>query len=220
VELAFSVTGALRIPDHAAGLWIVDGIVDAVALAPDATRPPAIAGPDGAPGPTPPPGPPTWLERATLLGPSAVKDLTMASEVIFADPVVADRRQAGCVRFSFVPDGSATPQRYRCQPDLEVAARIEAAESGGTTLTPAERDAIRAAVREWLLPAFTTLRYGQPAYLQLHLFCPVQLQTGAEDGSEMGAYCHLKQPQRAANLRLRLDEYLPFGLEAGVIYVT
>ena len=36
----------------------------------------------------------------------------------------------------------------------------------------------------------------------------------------MGAYCHLKQPQRAANLRLRLDEYLPFGLEAGIIYVT
>ena len=77
-----------------------------------------------------------------------------------------------------------------------------------------------AAVHEWLLPAFTTLRYGQPAFLQLHLFCPTQIQTGAEDGSEMGAYCHLKQPQRAANLRLRLDEYLPFGLEAGLIYVT
>jgi len=46
------------------------------------------------------------------------------------------------------------------------------------------------------------------------------LRTGAEDGSEMGAYCHLKQPQRESNLRIRLDEYLPFGLDAGLIYVT
>ena len=36
----------------------------------------------------------------------------------------------------------------------------------------------------------------------------------------MGAYCQLKQPQRESNLRIRLDEYLPFGLEAGLIYVT
>ena len=34
----------------------------------------------------------------------------------------------------------------------------------------------------------------------------------------MGAFSHLKQPQR--NLRLRLGEYLPFGLEPGLIYVT
>ncbi|MCI0347566.1 MAG: hypothetical protein L0221_19365, partial [Chloroflexi bacterium] len=62
--------------------------------------------------------------------------------------------------------------------------------------------------------------YGQPAYLQLALGGPVEIAEGAEDGSEMGAYAHLRQPQRAANLRTRLREYLPFGLEAGLIYVT
>ena len=36
----------------------------------------------------------------------------------------------------------------------------------------------------------------------------------------MGVYCQLKQPQRESNLRIRLDEYLPFSLEAGLIYVT
>ena len=36
----------------------------------------------------------------------------------------------------------------------------------------------------------------------------------------MGAFCVLKQPQRESNLRLRLDEYLPVGLEAGLIDVT
>ena len=30
-------------------------------------------------------------------------------------------KQSGCVRFSYVPPGSLTPRRYRCQPDLEIA---------------------------------------------------------------------------------------------------
>ena len=36
----------------------------------------------------------------------------------------------------------------------------------------------------------------------------------------MGAFSHVKQPQRESNLRIRLGEYLPFGLEPGLIYVT
>jgi hypothetical protein len=36
----------------------------------------------------------------------------------------------------------------------------------------------------------------------------------------MGVFCHLKQPQREMNLRLRLEEHLPFGLQPGIIYVT
>jgi hypothetical protein len=62
--------------------------------------------------------------------------------------------------------------------------------------------------------------YGQPEYCQLRLNAPAEIRTGAQDGSEMGVYCQLKQPQRESNLRIRLDEYLPFGLSAGLIYVT
>jgi hypothetical protein len=36
----------------------------------------------------------------------------------------------------------------------------------------------------------------------------------------MGAFHDLYQPQRERNLRVRLDEYLRFGLEAGVFYET
>jgi len=36
----------------------------------------------------------------------------------------------------------------------------------------------------------------------------------------MGAFHNLFQPQRETNLRVRLDEYLRFGLEAGIIYVS
>jgi hypothetical protein len=216
VEVAFSITGPLRIPEHAQGLWLLDSIVDGVDV-------PALAAPEP---PADQAGPPTWLERVTIFGPVFVKELSLASEVIFTNPVIATRRQAGCVRFSFVPAGSAVPQRYRCQPDLEIARQLEAAAQRAQAqhLTQAQWDAVRAAIEAkiqgWLVPTFTSDRYGQPAYAQLHLACPPQIRTGAEDGSEMGAFCHLKQPQREANLRLRLEEYLPFGLEPGIIYVT
>ena len=36
----------------------------------------------------------------------------------------------------------------------------------------------------------------------------------------MGAFCMLQQPQRLANLQIALDEYLRFGLEAGIFFVT
>ncbi len=213
VQIAFSITGPIRLPEHADGLWLLDSIVDGVG----GTALSATGSPDQ-------PGPPTSLERVTVFGPSHIKKLPLASEVIFTEPVVAAQRQEGCVRFSFVPHGSETPRRYRCQPDLEIATQIEQAEkeaeANNTTLTPAEKDAIREEVRGWLVPSFTSAKYGEPAYAQLHLSCPRQIQTGAEDGAEMGAFCHLKQPQRETNLRLRLEEYLPFGLDPGIIYVT
>jgi hypothetical protein len=86
----------------------------------------------------------------------------------------------------------------------------------GDDLPSAEKDLIQARLH----PVFTSVHYGDPAYAQLGLTSAEQLRTGAEDGSEMGAFSSLKQPQREANLRLRLEEYLPFGLEAGFIYVT
>jgi hypothetical protein len=158
------------------------------------------------------PGPPTTLERSTVFGAVHVKELTLASEVIFTDPVVVQRCQAGCVRFSHVPKGSQTPRRYQCQPDLA----LEEATGPGEVLTSTEEARIRAR----LTPSFTSLHYGDPAYAQLSQNCAEEITTGAENGAEMGAFNHLMQPQRAANLRIRLEEYLPFGLEAGLIYVT
>jgi hypothetical protein len=36
----------------------------------------------------------------------------------------------------------------------------------------------------------------------------------------MGVFGILEQPQREANLKAALEEYLRFGLEAGIFYVT
>ena len=41
---------------------------------------------------------------------------------------------------------------------------------------------------------------------------------GAENELEMGAFFHLYQPLREFNLRTRVNEYLRFGLEAGIYY--
>ena len=59
-----------------------------------------------------------------------------------------------------------------------------------------------------------------PDYCRLSQRTPPEISQGAEDGSEMGVFQHLYQPQRETNLRLVLEEYLRFGLEAGVLYVT
>jgi hypothetical protein len=110
-------------------------------------------------------------------------------------PVLARRRQDGCVRFTFVPPGSRTPRRHRCQPEREA-------------------DAARVA------PMLTSPRYADPGYCQLAGATSPLIRAGADDESELGAFHHLYLPRREAHLRTRLDEHLRFGLEAGVFHAT
>jgi hypothetical protein len=124
------------------------------------------------------------------------------------------------VRFCYVPGiNPQTPKRYRCQPEQEISDRIAEAEKAGV-VSNAKKIKIRNEVLEWLVPGFTSLDKNHYGYAQLKQNCPLQISTGAEDGSEMGVFSFLKQPQRMANLRIALDEYLPVGLEAGLLYVT
>ncbi len=213
LHAAFSIIGPIRMPEHAQKLYLLDCIVDGIGN-------PAIS----ATGTTDRPVPYTTIERTTILGPSFFRSLELATEVIFTEPVITEERHKGCVRFSFVPYGSQTPRRYRCQPDFEIAKAIrkakDLAKDEGVTLSSSDLDEISDKIREWLVPTFTAEDYGKPGYAQLRITSPVQIRTGAEDGSEMGAFCLLKQPQRETNLRIRLEEYLPFGLVPGIIYVT
>jgi len=110
-------------------------------------------------------------------------------------PVDVDRRQEGCVRFSFVPIGSRTPRRFSCRP-----------------ANSAEATRVR--------PQFTSIRYGDPGYGQLGRRVALEILEGADDEAEMGAFHDLGQPQRETNLRVRLDEYLRFGLDAGIFYAS
>jgi hypothetical protein len=112
--------------------------------------------------------------------------------------VHARRRQVGCLRYSYVPEGSRTGRRYRCAPD----------------------PAAPVGVRRASVPRFTSLRFGHPAYMQLTTATRDEIRRGADDESEMGATHLLFTPQRESNLLLRLDEYLRFGLEAGYFYAS
>jgi hypothetical protein len=208
LALAFSIAGPLRVPDHAREIYILDSIVDGAGID-------AVAGV----GAVDAPASPLHVERSTLRGGVRARQIELATETIFDGPVDAERIQVGCVRFSYVMPGSRTPRRYRCQPDLAEQAALDLAAQSGP-LSPADMARIRDEVRLRLVPVYTDSRYGEPAYLQLALTGPGEIATGAEDGSEMGVYSHLKQPQREANLRQRLKEYAPFGLDCGLVYET
>lgn len=143
------------------------------------------------------------VRSTTVMGPTRCARLE-ASDALFTELVQVTRHQEGCARFSFVPDGSRTPRRFRCQPDLAV----EGLEAG-----PA-RDRVIARVK----PAFTSTDPADPGYGQLSPSCPVEIATGAEDGAEVGAFHHLQHAARLRNLRAALRQALRVGAEAGVFY--
>ena len=213
LHAAYSIVGPLRVPKHAQKIYLLDCIVDgigtsAISATHTTDQPVTLA----------------VIERTTIFGQSYFRNIELATEVIFTETVFSEERHKGCVRFSFVPHGSRTPRRYRCQPDFEIEKAIrkakDQAKAEGILLGPMDLDNIRTQIRAWLAPSFTAEEYGLPGYAQLRVTSPVQIRTGAEDGSEMGVFSHLKQPQREANLGIRLQEYLPFGLAPGLIYVT
>jgi hypothetical protein len=194
VTLERCITGPIILVAPAE-IALTDSVVDAgapenVAYSGDTTR-----GPGGS----------LTATECTFVGKVHARIIELASNSIFfarlgsapgetwAAPLIAERRQKGCMRFSFVPTGSVTPQRYRCIPD---AAHADA------------------------LPEFSSLRYGDPAYGQLRSLTDLSIRTGADDGGEMGVLHGMFQPQRETNLRIRLDEYLRFGLHAGIFYAS
>jgi hypothetical protein len=206
VSLKRSICGRIAAPDTLVGCTLIDCIIDST----DETSV-AYAAPNGVSA-----GPTLDIQNSTVVGKVHTVLLRMASNTLlmarlaqkdpWSAPVIADRRQEGCVRFSFVPSGARTPRRFRCQPDLAVNETNDPVLSG--------------AIRARLTPLFTSLVYGQPGYGQLSLTCADEIRMGAEDGSEMGVLSFLKHPQREANLHASLEEYLRFGLEAGLFFVN
>jgi hypothetical protein len=192
VTLEQCITGALQVHVDA-DIQLVDCIVDAGSADAVAFEGTAPAGAGGA----------VTIRDSTVIGKMHMRLMALASNVIFFGrlatgdtwkaPLWVERKQEGCVRFSFVPDGSLVPRRFRCVPDDR------------------HPDA---------LPHFTSLRYADPGYAQLRDATDRAIREGAEDESEIGVMHPLYQPQRETNLRIRLEEYLRFGLHAGIFYAT
>jgi hypothetical protein len=138
-------------------------------------------------------GAPLHITNSTVIGGVSTSILRLASNSIFMGTVVAERRQEGCARFSYLSPGARVPARYHCQPDTE-----------GSLVRP----------------LFTSTHFRDPGYCQLSVACPPEIRRGADDESSMGAFHDLYEPQREARLRTRLEEYLRFGLESGLFYAS
>ena len=146
------------------------------------------------------------MQGCTVIGKVYASLLSLVSDSIFwAELTEADisatpplwnaslwaaRQQQGCVRFSFVPAGAVLPRNYEC---VEQAAGVPA-------------------------PMFYSLRYGHPAYAKLLPTTDPAIRQGADDAGEMGAFHFLLAPLREADLLIRLQEYMPVGLEFGIFY--
>ncbi len=160
------------------------------------------------------------IRRSTVIGEVQTHAIELAENSIFTGTVTVARRQIGCMRFCYVPHGSRTPRRYNCQPDLvekpirEQRRRNEIDEAQMLRRLEDERLRVR--------PQFTGAppRYGTPEYCQLADVCAEEIKRGADDESEMGAFHDLYQPQREANLRSRLEEYTPAGMDAGIFFAS
>ena len=191
-RISRSLVGAIRAHEHAT-LQASDSLIDATAR--DGV---AFAAVDGAS-----PGAALSLDACTLIGKLHTSEVGLISNsILFAAlapadswtvPVRAERKQVGCVRFSWLPFNSILPRRHRCQPDSSSAARH-------------------------IAPRFTSLRYGTPAYGQLATSTATEILQGADDESEMGVFHQLYGAQRVTNLRIRLAEYLRVGLRAGIFH--
>ena len=185
LSLVRAVTGPILMTQPGPGLKATESIIDAAGEV-------AIDAPETD----------VELDGVTVLGSTTAKSIS-ATDSLFTGPAVAARRQAGCLRFSYLAAGSATARRYRCQPDLAV----EAAAAGE------DLDALRAR----LVPLFDSERYGDPAYGRLAQGCARALREGGENGGAMGAWRFLNEHRRQANLAAGLDEYLHLDLAAGGI---
>ena len=144
------------------------------------------------------------IEDCTVIGKVHVELMELASNTIFLARLARNdswsaalwcsRRQAGCIRFCFLPATAITPQQFRCLPP-----------------DPTQEGEF--------LPKFITLDYGNPSYGMLSGDTPMAIWTGADDGSQMGVYHLLQETEAVRNVQLRAPEFLPFGMEAGVFLV-
>ncbi|TVS00178.1 MAG: hypothetical protein EA406_01320 [Rhodospirillales bacterium] len=105
-----------------------------------------------------------------------------ATETLIAGIGTVRDTQSGCFRFGAYGTGSRLPRPYQSH-----------ALTGNESL-------------------FTSTRFGEPGYAQVSLAAPRFVRTGAEHGSEIGAFSALNGPIRLEGLRQKAAEYTPFGL--------
>jgi hypothetical protein len=132
----------------------------------------------------------TTINRCTLFGSSELHEL-FASEIISTGRMRVLNTQEGCFRFSAAPSSSKLPRPY-------------------------ESFLFGKDANHW----FNAKLFSSPAFAQLSDTAPLIIRTGAENGSEMGAFSALMNPIKEHGLHIKTDEYMPFGLISLFIHRT
>jgi len=123
---------------------------------------------------------------ATLIAPALDALALRVEELDATDSLIAGvakvaNTQAGCFRFSARAPGSIVPHPYH------------------------------AYVVDDMARLFASLRFGSYHYAQLGPVAPKDIARGAENGSEVGAFCGAIVPIKQDSLATKVDEYMPFG---------
>ncbi|HRW10291.1 MAG TPA: hypothetical protein P5121_34545 [Caldilineaceae bacterium] len=227
LQVRSSITGAIDAPVTVNALQIADSIVDVRlsqlrlvdglwSQAGDTAQRNAIT------------GPPMTIERSTIFGEVSVHAPLQAYSVLFTDPIKVesvlsltdqkdnkdpkdnggskddekDNTDLGFLRFCYIPAGSQIPPCDHCLHECETSETCQSCQG------------------QIAQPQFTSQSDEDPGYAQLNKTCAVEIKRGMGGIAEIGAFTHLYQPQREANIQRMLDEYLPLGLHAGIFYVS
>jgi hypothetical protein len=202
VSINRSIVGRIDLSACNASLKIVDSIVDGKGVI-DALRCTSAN-----------------IENVTVFGKASFIILDFASNSIFTDIIDIDRRQQGCVRFCYILHGSKIPRPYRCILEYESNININNITDGGSSSPTIPTNMKKEILLRQTMLNFSSTKYGDDGYGQLHANVDKKIFEGGDNGSELGAFNHLYNSQRIRNLLLALDEYLKFGLKAGIFLVT
>ena len=148
------------------------------------------------------------IENSTIFGKVKLEVLELASNTMFTDLVTVNRRQTGCVRFCYILEDSVIPRCYRCLPEYF---KMTAGSLNN------DKNLYMDIVTRF---PFEEIVYGRPGYMKFRRDIAPQILEGADNGSEIGVFNHLYLAPRIKNLKASLEEYLRFGMEAGIFLVT
>jgi hypothetical protein len=131
------------------------------------------------------------MDNCTVFG-DVVTGRIDASQILVDGLVLAEDQQSGCFRFSAAASGGRVPHPYESH-----------FFAGG-------------------LPdgTFVSRRFGDPGYAQLSEIAPVEIREGGEGGTEIGAFNRALDPIKRADLRAKLDEFLPITAIAQLVFET
>jgi hypothetical protein len=160
-----------------------------------------------------------WVQlsafRSTMFGTVSIHAVERIENSIFAGRVDVENCLTGCIRFSYLPLDSCTPPQFHCQP---LTAMKEAEEN----VPSAESDELTSPVAEAqrVTPRFVSTSYGNPDYARLTDDTALEILHGADDEGEMGVFHNEFFSHRAEHLRQRIQEFVPAGSDAEVIFET